>query len=177
MKRLLASLALCRTLLGAYLWRCGLVNTLKASFLQVPTSNGLYNPVTNDYDIQQGNVDNISAVPALAAAGVGASGVDQVNINGAGVQVVVDITAISGAGATLTLIVEGKDPVSGKYFPLLTSAGLTAISTTVLTVYPGIAVTANVTASTIVPRSWRVRYTITGTTPSVTATIGACVMR
>jgi len=56
------------------------------------------------------------------------------------VTVVVDITAITGI---LTVTIQGVDQVSGKMFPLLSSAPLTAIGTTVLRVFPGAPVLAH----------------------------------
>lgn len=96
---------------------------------------------------------------------------------GAGVKVVVDITAVAGTAPTLTLVIEYKDPASGKYITLLTSAALGSIATTELTVYPGAAVTANVSASNYVPKTWRARWTVGGTGgPSITAAIGAVLL-
>lgn len=88
-----------------------------------------------------------------------------------GLKVVVDITAISGVGATLTVTLQGKDPLSGKVFTLLASAGLTATGTTVLNLFPGAAVSANVSANDQLPSVWNIKYVIAGTTPSVTGTI------
>ena len=90
-------------------------------------------------------------------------------------QFIVDVTAISGTLATLTILIEGFDPTSGKYYTLLQSAGLTATGTTVLHLGPGLPATANVSANAILTRNFRVRFTITGTTPSVTFSVGASV--
>jgi hypothetical protein len=121
---------------------------------------------------RQANVDGIT-LHNLVAAAASANGVDQDNQYARGVTVLVDITAISGAGATLTVTIEGKDPVSGKYYTLLTSAGLIATGTTVLRVHPNVAVSANVAAQLPMPKTWRTRVTIVGTNPSVTAKISA----
>jgi hypothetical protein len=110
---------------------------------------------------------------ALAASAVSSNGIDQDNPFWTGLQVGINITAITGAGASLTVVVEGRDEASGVYFTLLSSAALTATGFTLLTVYPGIAVAANVSASQVLPKTWRVRCVIAGTTPAVTATIGA----
>jgi hypothetical protein len=160
----------------AYLVRCGLVLQLKAAFVNVPYVRALWNSV--DYDIEEANYDGIAAVPDLAAASAGASGADLDNPSHAGVEVVIDITALAGTAPTLTVIIEGKDPRSGKYYTILSSAALAAVATTVLQVYPGIAVTANLTASRALPRAWRVRYTIGGSAgQAVTAKISACKLR
>jgi hypothetical protein len=98
---------------------------------------------------------------------------DQVNPAARGLMLAIDITAITGTTPTLTVTIQGKDPASGKYYTLLASAALNATGTTILTIYPGLVAAANTVAVNIMPKTWRVIYTIGGTTPSVTATIGA----
>jgi hypothetical protein len=87
---------------------------------------------------------------------------------------VVDITAIGG-GATLTVTIEGKDPVSGKYFTLLASSALNATGTTTLTVFPGAPVSANASANATLPRTYRVKYAL-AVANSVTATFGTILL-
>lgn len=91
-------------------------------------------------------------------------------------QFVVDVTAVSGTTPVLVVIIEGLDPTSGKYIPLLTSANITTVSTVVLHVGPGLPATAGVSANAILTRNFRVRFTITGTTPSFTFSVGASVV-
>jgi hypothetical protein len=124
---------------------------------------------------QVSNVDT-AALIAHAAASAGANGTDQANVNGRGVKVVVDITALGGTGPTLTVTIQGKDAASGKYYTILASAALAAVATTVLTVYPGLVAAANLTANDVLPATWRVITAIAGTTPAVTCTIGASVI-
>lgn len=116
---------------------------------------------------------------ASAAGAISANG-NSANFNnngGRGVKVVVDITALAGTSPTLTVIIEYKDPASGKFITLLSSAALAAVATTELTVYPGAVVTANVSANNSLPKTWRVRWVIGGTAgPIVTASIGAIVL-
>lgn len=123
------------------------------------------------------NMSNIS-LATLTAQGAAANqpSADQLNPSGRGVKVVVDITAISGTTPTLTVTIQGKDPVSGKYFTLLASAALNATGTTVLTVYPGLTASANAVASDVLPRDWRIIWTAGGT-PVITATIAAIVVK
>lgn len=121
---------------------------------------------------------DLAALVSLSAAGAGATnGTDQRNVNHRGVQVVVDITAITGTSPTLTVKLQGKDNASGKYYDLLTSAALAATGTTLLTLYPGAPSTANVSSPQVLPATWRVIGTVGGTGPAVTATIGASVLR
>lgn len=122
-----------------------------------------------------GNV-NTGALITLAAAGAGTTnGGDQTNIGGKGLHLTIDITAVGGT-PTLTVTIQGKDSASGKYYTILASAALSAVATTVLRVYPGLTASANVTASDVLPRTWRVIAAVAGTTPSVTATIAASVV-
>lgn len=141
--------------------------------LSVNGQTQVFNGAT--YDRLRNNVDT-AALITHAAASAGTQSADQVNYNGRGVKLVIDITAITGTSPTLTVTLQGKDAASGKYYTLLASAALTATGTYVLEVYPGIAVAANASASATVPRTWRVSTVIGGTTPAVTATVGASVI-
>lgn len=101
---------------------------------------------------------------------------DQTNNNGRGCHLIVDVTAASGTSPTLTVSIEGKDPASGKYYTILSSAAIAAIGTYVLRVYPGETVAANAAASDVLPRTWRVNAVIGGTTPSFTFSVGAVIV-
>ena len=114
-----------------------------------------------------------AALLTLVAASVSVSGADQTNNSARGIKVVIDITAITGVTPTLTVIIQGKDAASGKYYNMLTSAGLSAVATTTLEIYPAITTTGNVSSGVSLPRTWRVQAVISGTTPAVTATVGA----
>lgn len=114
---------------------------------------------------------NHSAI-AHAAAAAGVSGGDITDRAARGVLVCVNITALTGTTPTLTVIIEGKDPESGVYFTILSSAALNANGMTCLQVYPGATVAANLSLSQCMPITWRIRTVIAGTTPAVTATVG-----
>lgn len=109
---------------------------------------------------------------SLSAASASVDGGDIGNTSAVGAIFVVDITAITGTTPTATFTVEGKDPVSGKYYTILQTAALSAVSTTVLRVHPAMVAVANLTASDMLPETLRVTATIGGTGPSVTATVG-----
>jgi hypothetical protein len=113
---------------------------------------------------------SLAIPPANTATVVGP---DNQNTGVSGVKVVVDITAI-GTGSW-TLVVEGKDKISGKYYPILTSAALVATATTVLTVYPGLTAIANVTVSDVIPEIWRLRLIANNANP-VTGTVGVSTL-
>lgn len=66
---------------------------------------------------------------------------------------VIDVT--SGAALAITPTIEALDVVSGKWYQILQGAVLGATGTSVLKVYPGVANTANVSVSDVLPPIWR----------------------
>ena len=123
-----------------------------------------------------GSVYNTPAVLTLTAqAAATVNGADQVNLTSAGIKLVVDITAITGGAPTTTIKVQGKDPVSGKYYDLLTSTALAAVATTVLTIRPAATAAANLTVNDALPASWRVIATVAGA-GAVTATVAGSLL-
>lgn len=130
--------------------------------------NMLYNGAS--FDRQRGNTETGSLVTVATSS---ANGADQTNYNARGIQVVVDITAITGTNIVVTI--QGKDPTSGKYFTLLASAALTGTGTTVLTVYPGCIAAANSVANLPLPRTWRVITTNTAIS-AITATVAGSMI-
>lgn len=96
---------------------------------------------------------------ASAARTTQSDSVDLFNPDARGVVVVLDVTAIA-ATPGLTLLVQGKDPASGKYFTIFSGASVVAVTTNVYTVYPGLTETANVDFSAPLPATWRVRINV-----------------
>lgn len=84
-----------------------------------------------------------------------------------GLTVVFDVTVLTGTAPTLQLSIEGKDPISGKYYKLIVDpAALAAAGTQVIQIAPGIAAAAaGVThvSGLLVPPLFRVRVTGAGT--------------
>lgn len=121
-----------------------------------------------------GNNTTATTATLITIAAAGASTVtsaDLTNEGCRGVQVIFDATITTTTSAVLKI--QGKDPVSGAYYDLLTGAAVTSISTNVYTVYPGVTVASNVAVSAPLPRTWRVSITITGGSSALTATVGA----
>lgn len=108
----------------------------------------------------------------LTAAAANVTGQDTDCSTAKGAVIVVDITAIAAGNVVIT--VEGKDEISGKYYPILVSAALGAIATTVLHIYPGLVAAANLTVNDVLPTKFRVRATVT--TGPVTATVSAALV-
>lgn len=122
---------------------------------------------------QKSNTDTNASLTVLAAQGTGTiNSADQTNTNGRGLQVVINITAITAGSVTVTI--QGKDIVSGVYYTLLVSAALATTGTTILNVYPGLTAAANTVANGTLPRTWRISSVVA--TGPVTATVGASVI-
>lgn len=110
-----------------------------------------------------GNVDNITL---LASGVVTANGVssDQTNLGARGIKLFIVTGSFGASESTMTVTIQGKDPVSGVYYTILTSASLVAskdpssAAGNLLTVYPGMTAVANQVASDVLPKSWRVSY-------------------
>jgi hypothetical protein len=84
-------------------------------------------------------------------------GDDNIKVPGnEGVKAVLNVTAVPGV-ATVQLVIEGKDKASGAYYTILQAAARVGAGVDVLTVYPGVAVTANVSASDVLPDVYRAR--------------------
>jgi len=125
---------------------------------------------------------NNAEVTVLASATRTASGVssNQTNYNARGVIVWVNVTAVSGtfaAGEGLFIAVSGRDPVSGVFSWVAPRIGpYTTTGFHKIVIYPGATDTGGqfTTENDIpLPRTWRVSYTITGTNPSFTFSVGA----
>jgi hypothetical protein len=120
------------------------------------------------FDRVRGNIDT-GAIVTLTAASSSGNSADQVNYNGRGLQLGINISAISGTSPSLTVAIQGKDTASGQYYTILSSAALTSTGFYWLTVYPSPLANATAYVSQLLPRTWRILNTIAGTGPSVTA--------
>lgn len=88
-----------------------------------------------------------------------------------GVRLFLDITAVSGTSPTLDVKLQVKDPVSAKYEDMAGAAFAqkTGTGQDIITIYPGIAETADESVSDILGSTWRIVATIGGTaTPTFT---------
>ena len=121
---------------------------------------------------EHGNVD--VTVLASAARTAAVTGSDITNHNGAGVaHIVLDVTA-DPAAASITVTIQGKDSLSGKYYDILVGAAVAAVGTTVYRIDPRITAVANSIAQDSLPRVWRVNVAVADA-DSMTYSIGASV--
>ena len=88
-----------------------------------------------------------------------------------GIRLFLDITAVSGTSPTLDVKLQIKDPLSAKYEDMAGAAFAqkTGTGQDIITIYPGIAETADESISDILGSTWRIVATIGGTaTPTFT---------
>ena len=126
--------------------------------------NNAFNGST--WDRWRNNIQDVAAYSAARTAS-GATG-DFTIFNGARLAVFLDVTAVSGTTPTLDVTVQAKDPVSGKYFAIGAFAQKTAVASEAIFIGGG----ADVKFPT---RVFRIEFTIGGTTPSFTFSIGYAV--
>ncbi|WWQ12985.1 hypothetical protein PQ43W_39 [Ralstonia phage PQ43W] len=116
-------------------------------------------------------------IATLTAAAANGQTSDLTNFVGRGLQLGINVIAMAGTTPTLTVIIEGKDTASGVYYTILSTAPMTTTGFRNITVYPGALSTAYVSTPQPLPKTFRVRWAIGGTTPAVTATIGASIVK
>lgn len=110
--------------------------------------------IVNSYLIQDGNQEQTAFVSAARTATSNSADIDTGKSKG--VIVVVDVTAVT-AIENVTVKIQGKDSLSGKYYDILVSSAISSISTVVLKVFPAATPVANTTANDHVPKMIRVR--------------------
>ncbi len=85
-------------------------------------------------------------------------------------EFVFDISLDPGT-ASITLTIQGKDPLSGNWYTILAGAAKAAVGTTVMRVGPSIIAAANVAANAILPQLFRVSVAVADT-ESMTYSVG-----
>lgn len=123
------------------------------------------------WDREYNNTD--LTILASAARTTTQTSADLVNYNSKGIKVVLDMTTV-GTGS-VTLAINGKDSVSGKYYAILTGAAVITNSTNVYTVYPGITTALNAAVSDILPRTYQIVVTANNAN-SATYSVGASLI-
>lgn len=85
------------------------------------------------------------------------------------------VTVLSSAARTTAQTSQDFQNNGGKYYTLLASAALTGTGTTRYRIYPGLTADANVVASDVLPRTWRVTVAVADA-DSATYSIGAVIL-
>jgi hypothetical protein len=100
---------------------------------------------------------------------------DQSNTQYTGALIVLNVSAISGVAATVTLSAQGKDPVSGNYYTLFAGSAITAVGTTLYQIYPASTVAAS-SYNGPLPAAYRVVATMSGTSPVASFTVSSTLV-
>lgn len=130
----------------------------------------LFNGTT--FDRQRNNFDLTVLTSAARTASINSA--DFVNYNSRGVIIIINVTAIA-ATPSITVSIDGFDTTSGMYYSLLTSAAITTVSTTILSIAPGLNTVVNSRLSELLPRTWRVSV-VNADADSITYSIGASLV-
>lgn len=135
---------------------------------QVGADAMLFNGST--WDRQRANI-NVTTGDSGAKTATG-NGATQTNFNARGAILAFIIGTVTGTSPTCQFKLQGSGDGGTTWYdiPGAVTASITASGTYVLAVYPGATVAANAAASYPLPRTWRVVWTIGGTTPSFTIT-------
>ena len=80
------------------------------------------------------------------------------NLGFRGLDLVIDCTA-SADTPSVVFTIQGYSPLGDDYYTILASAAVTGAATTVLRVYPGLTIAANLVANFVLPALWRVNAT------------------
>lgn len=116
----------------------------------------------------------LAASAAVTATGNTAPAQNQYATGG---NIVINITAVSGTTPAVVFKLQGQDPTSGTWYDVADAAlaSITASGQYKLVVHPAVTpVTGtNAKASNLLPGTFRLAYTITGTTPSFTFSASA----
>lgn len=133
----------------------------------------LYNPTNVAWDRERANHSVFPIPPAARIASIQSATLT--NHSCRGLHITLDVTAIT-ATPSITLTVQGRDELSGRWYDILVGAAVTTVSTNVYKLYPGITPVANVAVSDVLPRVWRVVITH-GDADSITYSVGTTVIR
>lgn len=120
--------------------------------LNTNSFNRLFNGTA--WDRTRGNTEE--TILASAARTVTLNSADFINYNAKGLHVIINVTALTAAPSIVPFI-QGKDPISGTYYDILEGLPITTTGINIIKVYPGISAVVNVSASDLLPRTYRVR--------------------
>jgi len=83
----------------------------------------------------------------------------------------INVTAVT-ATPSVVFTIEGKDPASGTFYPILASGATTATGQSIMQIGKDLIAAANVTANSILPAEYRITATH-GDSDSITYSVGA----
>lgn len=123
-------------------------------------ANGIAPPVYLVDAASGAPIYNQDGIVLLASAAITANGNTDIQANSfyRGIKVYIAPGSFGSGASAITVSIAGFDPVSKSFFTMLTSASLTASTFAVLSVYPGVTASSNVSISDVLPRSWHVTW-------------------
>ena len=123
-------------------------------------------------DIYYGN-DIVLPLSVFTTSGVG--GRVPPPFPAAGLSLILNCTAVSGVTPTLAVKVQEFDHVSEAWvdIPGASFASITAVGMSALMIFPGAVGAANASVNALVRHPFRIVYTLGGTAPSFTFSVGA----
>lgn len=126
----------------------------------VGAGNMLFNGTT--WDRQRGNYNGGTGDSGAKASGV-FTGTTQINYNGRGAMIQLDIAAASALNVKVQAQLDGGSgfwyDIPGASFPVINAAGVY-----ILTIYPGLTAVANSVVPFVLPRNIRLHYSSSGFT-------------
>jgi len=135
---------------------------------RVGTDSLLFNGTT--WDRARANLNTTTG--DTGAKTVTGNGATQVNYNASGAYILINMGVVTGTTPTLDAKVQVSMDTGTTWVDLPGAAFVqfTATGTKMLAIYPGVTVAANTAVSAPLPRTWRIVWTVGGTTPSFTIT-------
>lgn len=120
--------------------------------LNVAATKWVYVGTMSQWHPQQGNTDR--SLLASAARTATTTSPTRLNASSRAGHFILDVTAIV-ATPSIVVEIQAEDDLSGQFYPLLTSAAITAVGTYVLRVGPGYTPVPNLTANDNLPLNYR----------------------
>lgn len=119
-------------------------------------------------------IDHLEETATVSTARIATGQTGTLICHGKGVMIAIDVTAVSGTTPAMVVKVQAWDPVSVQFIdiPDAVTASINATGQKILTIHPGCDASANVRVPAFVPRKYRIKWDITGTTPSFTFSVG-----
>ena len=99
----------------------------------------------------------------------------QANYSGRGVVLMINVSANAGGSGSITVTIQGVDPISGNTYTILASSAITAVALATLKVHPMLTAVGNSVANDVLPRTWTVSVVHNNSNP-ITYSINASII-
>ena len=89
----------------------------------------------------------------------------QTNVKWKGVEVIINVTSLNGDTPVITPEIQARDPATDGFYPLLSGAAISTVTTVFLTVHPDLTAAASLVAKRGLPYIWKVSIAHTDSKP------------